>query len=285
MTFSIVIWGGQFLTICLSHNSSPRPSPSIVGQDTLRTTCDSSMICPDEELVYEVRWWAIDLGQIRLKVNPSVWLNGSYYHSAAVYVDSYDGLPFIDLHVTERTEMDSAMFSRGFQSTEKKNGKWLVERSRYFDADQKLIIEKHWQDSLHSPPYPQATFDTLSIKQRRFCDGLSILFYARANIHHNLPLNVPTVVYGKVGRTSFISVDRQSALVIDAFRFPIRVAEVEGRADFEGLYSLSGNFRGWFTDDSAAVPVKAEMQVLIGSVNIELKKWNRPSWHVPFASK
>ena len=54
-----------------------------------------------------------------------------------------------------------------------------------------------------------------------------------------------------------------------------------GQARWTGLYGLSGNFEGWFSNDEARVPIKAKMSVYIGSVVIELKSWKRPDWKPP----
>jgi len=48
-----------------------------------------------------------------------------------------------------------------------------------------------------------------------------------------------------------------------------------------GNYGLSGKFEGWFSDDDAHIPIKAKMNVYVGSVVIELVKWKRGSWNPP----
>jgi hypothetical protein len=57
----------------------------------------------------------------------------------------------------------------------------------------------------------------------------------------------------------------------------------DGRADFVGIFGLTGGFEGWFSNDEARVPIMAKMKVLIGSVTIELMRWNRPGWTPPRA--
>jgi hypothetical protein len=62
---------------------------------------------------------------------------------------------------------------------------------------------------------------------------------------------------------------------------PVRVIEVEGTTTVEGIYGMTGGFRGWFSDDSAAVPIKGRLKVLLGEVEIELTTWNRKGWNPP----
>ena len=38
---------------------------------------------------------------------------------------------------------------------------------------------------------------------------------------------------------------------------------------------------GWISDDSVAVPIIAKMKILIGSVKLELERFNRTDWITP----
>lgn len=257
------------------------PSPEEMAPER----CDSSIICPGEELVYEVKYWVFSLGEIRLKTLPSTLVDGRLHYSTAVFVDSYEGIPFVEMHAVEYTEMDSAFNSLGFKFLEKKNDEWHAEKSRYLPEAKQLIIEKTRQKELQSPPEGPAKFDTLAIPRAPFQDGLSILYFARGSCRYRGTIRVPTIVLGHYGRTSLTYSDTKTTLELDAFRHPVRVIEFEGKAEYEGLYGLTGDFKGWLSDDAAAIPIKAEMQVVIGSVNIELKSWHRKGWKIPYENQ
>ena len=113
--------------------------------------CNTSIICPGEELVYEVSWLKIHLGQIRLKTFDSRVRDGSIEHHAAGYIDSYDGIPFVDLHTIDHTQMDSMFYSRGFSALEKKKEQWVTEKSHFDRLHRTLIIEKSSQKDKTSP--------------------------------------------------------------------------------------------------------------------------------------
>src|SRR5207244_1526436 len=83
---------------------SSTPSDSAGGSD-----CRRSVICPGEELVYEVSWMSVPLGQIRVKTGESKIVDGHIQHSATGYVESYDGLPFVDVHAIDHTYMDDSL--------------------------------------------------------------------------------------------------------------------------------------------------------------------------------
>jgi hypothetical protein len=61
----------------------------------------------------------------------------------------------------------------------------------------------------------------------------------------------------------------------------VDVVHFEGRADFEGIFGMTGDFEGWFSNDEARVPILAKMKVIIGNIRIELTKWNREGWKPP----
>jgi hypothetical protein len=68
---------------------------------------------------------------------------------------------------------------------------------------------------------------------------------------------------------------------IDAVDYPVDVIKLEGRADFVGVFGLTGGFEGVFTNDAASIPITARMKVILGSVKVELKSWKRGNWIPP----
>jgi len=247
--------------------------------------CDSTLICPGEDLQYEVSWWIFKLGTIRLKTLETKSKAGEVRHTAAVFIDSYKGLPFVDVHAIDYTEMDSAFNSRGFYSVEKRNDEWLVMNYHYFLPESILVVEETWQKDLQSPPYKPSSYDTVKLGGNWVQDGLSLVYFARQNVRQKDTVRVPTIVYAKVGSTLFYFTGKRDVVEIDKVEQPISTIELEGKAEFDGIFGLKGDFKGWFSDDPAAVPIKAKMKVLLGSVNIELKEWDRPGWSLPVHRK
>ena len=56
---------------------------------------------------------------------------------------------------------------------------------------------------------------------------------------------------------------------------------LEGFAYFTAVFGLTGDFSGWFSNDTAKIPLRAKLQVKIGSVSLELKCWKRKNWKPP----
>ncbi|MEO8168189.1 MAG: DUF3108 domain-containing protein, partial [bacterium] len=145
------------------------------------------------------------------------------------------------------------------------------------------VTENAVVKDIHSAPLAPLTYDTLKLSYSRFQDGTSILYFARAHAYDLKPTSVATLVRGKAGITNFYFPGERTTETIDAVSHPIKVIQIEGKADFEGIFGLTGDFVGWFSDDAAAIPIKAKMKVILGSITLELKEWKRPGWSPPGA--
>lgn len=73
--------------------------------------CERSVFCPAESLVYEVSWLGIKLGQVRLITGFPTIDSGRVTYHAAAFIDSYSGLPFVDLHAFDYSNFDSSFHS------------------------------------------------------------------------------------------------------------------------------------------------------------------------------
>jgi len=265
-----------FLSSLPVHSSSDRT----FAQDRPQFF-SAAFVSPGEELTYEVRWFGVALGRVRLTtLPPTTGAGGTIYHTSAT-IDSYDGLPFVDVHARDRSDMDPLFFSIAFRAAEKKGGRWRSEISRTDTAGRLLIIERVNLRSPSAAPEDAPAFDTLHLPSAQIQDGLSILSFARAHLRSGSALRVPTVVYGKLGTTRLQFSESTTSIQIEAIGKRVRARAFEGTAEFEGVFGLSGDFKGWFSDDSAALPLKAEMKVLLGSITIELTAWKRSGWDPP----
>jgi hypothetical protein len=265
--------------------SSAQPS-DIPATPAVVFGCDSSVICPHEDLLYEVSYAGIKLGRIRIRTQATDTIDGETRHHAMAYVDSYEGIPFVDIHVIDSSHMNTAFYSKGFDAFEKSGDYWLKESSRYDLNNHIIIIEKTRHKEPRSPVIGEAAYDTVRNVEDQILDGLSMFFFARGHVRENASMDIPTVVYAKQGTTEFHFGTERKMEEIDALKDKlIRVVGLEGTAHFKGLYGMTGDFRGWFSDDPASIPIKAEIGVFIGNVDIELIWWRRHNWEPPTIPK
>ena len=232
-----------------------------------------AVMSSDEELVYEVSWTFFKLGTIRIKARKD--------YTAEARIDSYEGVPFVDLHSIHYTIMDSAFFSHASRTVEKKEGEWKGLDYLYDLPNKLLVVQETVQKDPRTDPYRRTVRDTLLLPTSEFVDGLSIAYYPRRMVHTVQTVDVPTVLYGKFGTTTFRLRNNRTTEQIDVLDDPVRVIEIEGTTGVEGVFGMSGDFKGWFSDDDAAVPIKGKLKVLLGNVNVELIQWKRGGWNPP----
>ena len=257
-----------FGSSALADKGTPTPpddSSSVLSAQTI--------FAEGEALVYEVSWTFFKLGTIHIKTM------GNY--KAIAYIDSYDGVPFVDLHSVHYTEMDSTLHTLAGYSLDKDGNDWQGLRYIPNLSTMKVAVEQLYSKNPASPPYKQEPKDTIQLRSRRFVDGLAIGYFPRLLIHSVQTVNVQTLLKGNLGVTTFYFTDKKTTESIGVLDDPVRVIEVAGTTNAVGVYGMTGDFTGWFSDDDDAVPIKGKLKVLLGSVTVELIKWNRKGWNPP----
>lgn len=258
--------------ILLFASASPAPAGTVDG--TQAGARASGVLVEGEELVYNVRYGFIDLGQVKIVVTHGVRTGSYTAYQGKAYIDSYPKVPFVDLHAIYESLIDSAVYARFFVGKLKDKGHWDMSRYR-FDYDRnRVLIEVADFDTIVTKR------DTLAITSR-YHDGLSLFFFARDQLFSHQKINIPTLIKEEKVVTYIDFTGERSSVELDGIDYPIDVIGFEGRADFVGIFGLTGGFEGWFSNDDARVPIMAKMKVLIGSVTIELMRWTRPGWAPP----
>jgi len=237
----------------------------------------SRIFSDGEELVYNVRYTFIDLGQIRVKTIGKTRQATFVAYDAKAYIDSYKGIPFVDLHAVFESRVDSAVYSHDFVGKVKQDNQWDFARY-HFDYDgRRVLMEMGRQDTV------VAKRETLQVNGAHQ-DGLSLFFFARDQLFSGKKVNIPCVVKEQRVNTYIDFYKERTSVEVDAIDYPVDVVKFEGNAEFEGIYGLTGGFTGWFSHDEARVPILAKMRVIVGSVTIELMKWSRQGWTPPRGS-
>ncbi|MDI6802524.1 MAG: DUF3108 domain-containing protein [Bacteroidota bacterium] len=228
-----------------------------------------------EELTYNVSYAFITLGQIRLKILEKIIQDGKVMYKTIAYMDSYKGLPFIDLHEIYESKINSNVTSYWFRSRSKDGSKIKYVTYDFDYANNRIFFEFGIWGKGMLDKRDTLKIDTLSQ------DGLSLFYFARYNLLRNRTVRIPTVVVEQISNTTINFSNKNESVNIDAVDYPVDVIEFNGRADFKGVYGFSGGFEGWFSNDEARVPIVAKMKVLIGKVRIELVSWKKKNWKPP----
>jgi hypothetical protein len=239
----------------------------------------SKMLQVGEELEYRVSYSFFNIGTIRIQVIDKEEKEGMTVYRAQALMDSNPSLSWLlDLHIRFLSEMDANIFSYMWISDDSSNHDVNFRRFQ-FDYDSSRVFSEEGK-KLPSGERNVESFDTLSINGR--CqDGLSLFFYARENVRQKNQVRVPTLIEKKEEYTDINFMNKRTDIEVDAIDYPVEVVEFEGEAEYVGVFGLTGGFRGWFSNDDARVPIVARMNVILGSIKIQLVKWNRPGWQPP----
>jgi hypothetical protein len=235
----------------------------------------SRVLVEGEELVYNVRYTFIDLGQVKIRTLTRVQTPEYVAYHSIANINSYKGIPFVDLSATYESDMYSSVYSHAFVGKDKEGKVWNFARYKFEYDKKRVLIDKGRKDTLVERR------DTMEL-DRHLQDGLSLFFYARDQLFSARRMNVPCLVAEKKVNT-YIDFSRQErkSVDLDAVDYPVDVVGFDGTAEFVGIYGLTGDFEGWFSNDEARIPIVAKMKVIIGSVTLELISWNRPGWNPP----
>lgn len=226
-----------------------------------------------EDLTYIVKYAFFNLGEVRFKVLEKTKINGTPVYKTIAYIDSYPDLPFISLHQIYESYIDSTLFPLKFYAKIFSDDTVFVEYN--FLEDKKVEMKKG------KLGVSGLWLDSTALTKHRSQDGLSILYFARMNFGKHIKTLVPCFVNEKEEKAIINYYNRTEPVSIEAVNFEIDSRYLDGRTDFVSVYGLTGDFEGWFSNDSFSVPIKARLNVIIGSINLELIKWNSKIWNPP----
>jgi hypothetical protein len=234
----------------------------------------------EEKFVYGVSWAFFHLGTITITIervipNPEL-------RKITVDIETAPLLPFIDIDehniVIMRLLDGMTMYYYG---TEELDGEKVEIQCSYHEEDNFLIYEvKNFESG------ELISKDTLTYTEP-FLIGTSLMHYTRLIVDSGEIKILPTLVAGKFYNTTLNFCGPVEYIEIDEFDEPIRTFKYEGSADWDGKATagLSGEFTGWISDDDGSVVINAELEIFLGSVDIELEDWYKPGWIPPTKTK
>ncbi len=230
-----------------------------------------------EELQYKVKWSFFRIGTIIIRTQRDTSSAESTQYRVVMIVESNPDLFFVKVHDYNESLMSTTNIMSKIFSGKHCNGNNCHEIHFTYDEVQRRVFY-----SETSAKEKLARTDTLN-NAPPYVDGASLFFFTRVQSHSGKVLNVPTMASGEIRNTMLDFTGPIEDIEIGASNFPIRTQRYTGVADWKGGTSagLTGEFTGWISDDSAAIPIQAEMKVFLGSVRLELEKWHRPGWVPP----
>jgi hypothetical protein len=218
-----------------------------------------------EVLRYRVRWSVFRLGTVTI---------GQVTHDSGKYivemtVRSSPSLPFIDVDFLNRTILceQRQSITEEIITSGKTNEKTVY---RYDATSHRILME----DSVEGE---RVRLDTLNWETECY-DALGLLMYCRRFAGSGRSVSLPTLNDYRIGRTDVVYLNEPEEIEVLAFEGRRRCLKAAGFAHWVGksFAGMKGPFRGWFTDDESAIPLKAEVEIFLGSIVLELESYQRP---------
>ncbi|MFQ5797753.1 MAG: DUF3108 domain-containing protein [Bacteroidota bacterium] len=146
---------------------------------------------------------------------------------------------------------------------EKTRDGWAYMKYDFGDSARSVIIQKG-----ELPSNRVTHLDTVFLQRYPYQGGFSLFYYARSGVGSGIRVTVPTLIDKDTVNTSIRFHRAKSKIEINSVAYLIDAVQIRGRAEFMGVYGLTGEFRGWFTNDEARIPVLAFMKVFLGNIRI-----------------
>ena len=220
-----------------------------------------------EELTYKVSWGFIRLGTVRLSILDTVQIDGVKTYQARLDIDSNPWLVFVNMHSTFESYLMDSTFPRLLICDERIENKEYHSRYEFDYKNEEIIIHHEGIEN------PDKIIDKRLPLNKELQDGMSIIFYARANCHLEKSEQL-TVFYAAQEGTLDINFTGQSDSIEVSFADEKMSAYyIKGEANFKAIAGFGGKYEGWFSTDKRHVPLAARMEVFIGSVYLELEDY------------
>jgi hypothetical protein len=226
-----------------------------------------------EVLRYKVKWHFIRLGTLLL-TQQLVDSLGSSNFLVSLHGESAKGLPLIDVlfHVQSVLLPDDVASRHFTRDTGEKEKSLLI---YHYDAESKYIVKKEWENG-RLIEFDSTAYDGL------YYDAVGVFMIIRCLAGSGRTVALPTIMHGKVERTRLEFREDVEEIEVEAVDHPLRARRVDGKAEWvnESAAGMKGSFRGWISDDEAAIPLRAELEISLGSITLELESFTRAAWPV-----
>lgn len=237
-----------------------------------------------EELNYSVYYGFIKLGEVKFKITGKSREGKRDVFTSVASIKSFESIPLVNINYIFESIMlydKSEVHSGKFTATEFKE-KSITNIYYTFDYEHKLI------KTIKEVDGKEETKSEFAIdKEKKFQDGLSLFYNARLqSLNDKIKetggrYNVPVYINEKESSVRYSFNTKPENIEIDMVDYDVRCIRVAGVADFVGVFGLTGEFAGWFSDDEFRVPIKAKFNVTIGSITLELTSFKKKNWIAP----
>lgn len=228
-----------------------------------------------EELLYDVYYSFINIGWAKFSTERVTGKSNIFVCRAKL--KSNDALPIVDVNYEFESEIEVNGLNikpQKFTAYEYKNNKKSILTCIFTYDSVYIYIKKTGFEG-------NVEVDKIIRTSTVFQDGLSIFYYARLNSAQNETKYVPVIMHVDTALMKINFNNNRTDISIDEVDYDINSVHIDGFSYFVAVFGLTGEFEGWFSNDNARIPLKAKLQVKIGSITLELIQWKRKHWTAP----
>jgi len=219
-----------------------------------------------EELVYKVKYGFVKLGTLVIKTGESA---GTNKINARLQFWTAE-VPFLDVHNQVIDVIDThALCVLRFE-----------EHSR--DGDKKTNQVFDYNPGTETMTYSNdAIKDEIIPNVKPFNDALTLVFNMRAWAGSGQSYGFPMRSHEGERTVSCRfthQISNESCPAVEDKELKTRVIEGQANMGDHAPLGANGKFTVYVTDDAAAIPVRIEMKIAVGSITLILDKVKRPGW-------
>jgi len=253
-------------TLKTIYNLDNLPAPEPLSTYTYK-------IDPNEELDYKVSYGPMTLGWLKVRINKPEIIGDKTVYPVIFFVDTNPSYGFImSLHHIYESYIDPKTLNAVKSRLYTPGSEDFLIRVYYFNYDQNIFEayamteEGRFQYIVKDLP-------------RKVQDSTSMLYFARGLVSDRRD-GVTAVVIDeeyKYGHIKYLN--ETEPITVEGNE--IKALKIFARAEFEGIAGMNGDAWGWFAPDQQAMPLKGNIEIIVGSISLEVdeEKTVVPNYH------
>jgi hypothetical protein len=253
-------------TLKIIYNLDNLPTPEPLPSYTYK-------IDPNEELDYKVSYGPMTLGWLKVRIKKPENIGGKEVYPIIFFVDTNPSYGFImSLHHIYESYIDPETLNAVKSRLYTPGSEDFLIRVYYFNYDQNIFEayamteEGRFQYIVKDLP-------------RKVQDSTSMLYFARGLVSDKKD-GITAVVIDeeyKYGHIKYLN--ETEPITVEGNE--IKALKIFARAEFEGIAGMNGDAWGWFAPDKQAMPLKGNIEILVGSISLEVdeEKTVVPNYH------
>jgi tetratricopeptide (TPR) repeat protein len=253
-------------TLKIKYNLENLPAPGPLPTYTY-------IIDPNEELDYKVSYGPMTLGWLKVRIMKPEIIGDKTVFPIIFFVDTNPSYGFImSLHHIYESYIDPQTLNAAKSRLYTPGSEDYLVRVYYYSYDIN-IFESYAMTEEGRFQY------IVKDLPRKVQDSTSMLYFARGLVSDKMN-GVTAVVINeeyKYGHIKYLN-ETEPITIEDK---EIQSLKIFARAEFDGIAGMNGDAWGWFAPDQQAMPLKGNIEILVGSISLEIdeEKTILPNYH------